>query len=120
MCSTPLESSDVTDKYLWSANCKANIKIRGETLKFKHLLKATRDGCELWDEGQHLKYNLPLDSSVIDMLERDLCAKEPEIIRSRRGHRASTGFLGGITSTGFEGMDGGEVPWMLVAVTVKM
>ena len=83
MCSTPLESSDVTDKYLWSASCKANIKIRRETLKFKHLLKTTRDGCELWDEGQHLKYKFPLDRSVIDMLERDLCAKAPGIIRSR-------------------------------------
>ena len=82
MCSGPLESSDVTDKYLWSANCKANIKIRRETLKFKHLLKTTRDGCELWDEGQHLKYKFPLDRSIIDMLERDLCAKAPEIIRS--------------------------------------
>ncbi len=81
ICSTALESSDVTDKYLWSTNCKANIKIRRKTLKFKHLLKTTSDGFELWEEGRHLKYKFPLDRSAIDMLENDLCLKAPDIVR---------------------------------------
>ncbi len=82
MCSTPLESSDVTDKYLWSSSCKANIKIRRKTLKFKHMLKTTSDGFELWEEGKHLKYKFPLDRSVIDLLESDLCVKAPEVFSS--------------------------------------
>ena len=82
MCSTPLESSDVTDKYLWSTSCKANIKIRRKRLKFKHLLRTTPDGFELWEEGKHLKYKFPLDRSAIDLLESDLCVKAPEIFRS--------------------------------------
>ncbi len=82
ICSTPLELSDVTDKYLWNPSCKANIKIRRKTLKFKHLLMTSPDGFELWEEARHLKYRFPLDSSAIDLLESDLCTKAPDNIRS--------------------------------------
>ncbi len=82
MCSSPLELSNVTDKYLWSTSCRVNIKIRRKTLKFKRLLMTSPDGFELWEEGRHLKYKFPLDRSAIDLLESYLCAKAPEIIKS--------------------------------------
>ena len=61
ICSTPLESGNVEDSYLWSPGCRANIKIRRKKLKFKHLLETTPDGFELWEEGKHLKFKFPLE-----------------------------------------------------------
>jgi hypothetical protein len=82
MCSEPIKASDVTDKYLWSPGYAANIKIRRKTLKFKHLLKATTDGFELWDEGKFLRFKFPIDRGAVDLLEKDLAAEAPGDLRS--------------------------------------
>ena len=82
VCSTPVESGDVKDRYLWSAGCASNIKIRKKKLKFKRLLEATPDGFELWDEGKHLKFNFPLDGATIEMLEKELRAQAPDELKT--------------------------------------
>jgi hypothetical protein len=81
-CTTPPESGSLRDRYLWSPGCGANIKIRRKKLKFKHLLQSTPDGFELWDEGKHLKFKFPLDSSTIGMLEKELCTEAPGVMKA--------------------------------------
>ena len=82
VCTTPPESGSLKDRYLWSPGRGANIKIRRKKLKFKHLLQSTPDGFELWDEGKHLKFKFPLDRSTIEMLEKELCAEAPGVMKA--------------------------------------
>ena len=81
ICSVPFKSKAVIDKYLWSQGCKTNVKIRSKTLKFKHLLRTTPDGFELWEEGKHLKYRFPLGGPAIGLLEESLCAEAPSAVK---------------------------------------
>lgn len=82
VCSTPLDSGTVTDRYLWNPDWAANIKIRGKKLKFKHLLGTTPDGFELWEEGGHLEFEFPLNDSAIELLEKDLRVAAPAGFKS--------------------------------------
>lgn len=81
-CSEFIKEKKVTDQYLWRPDTTANIKIRKKKLKFKRFLRATGDGFEQWDEGEHLTFNFPLGPSAIDLLQCHLAAKAPPILES--------------------------------------
>lgn len=66
-----------TDEYLWQSSCKANIKIRDDSLKFKTFIKQVEDGFELWLEDPAENFQFPLESAAIDLLESSLNIRVP-------------------------------------------
>jgi polyphosphate kinase len=81
-CSKLVSEKVFTDQYLWRDGIQANVKIRKHKLKFKHLIRSTEDGCQLWVEDKSIKFKFPLGRSAIDLLEKDLNAKAPSLLQS--------------------------------------
>jgi polyphosphate kinase 2 len=85
-CTDLVREKTLTDAYLWHAGTRGNVKIRKNKLKFKHLLKSTEDGCQLWREDKSIKFKFPLKSKAIELLESDLNVTAPARLRSGCPH----------------------------------
>jgi len=81
-CSEDVREKILIDEYLWHDECQVNVKIRKKKLKFKHLIRSTDDGCQLWSEDEISKFTFPLKRAAIERLETDMKVTAPSALKA--------------------------------------
>ena len=74
------ESQVVTDRYIWSAGCDINFKLRLGDFKIKRCLEVAESGIARWSEDPAENYSFPLAAEVFNELVEALgCVGEPAV-----------------------------------------
>ena len=68
------DSQTVIDRYLWSAGCDINFKLRLGDFKIKRCLAAPGGGVARWSEDPAENYSFPLAANVFNELAGALAA----------------------------------------------